>query len=85
MNKKSTGGPPAHKGQQAVGVSRFQQADGPQPCDTSSSAFRPRAVQEHVGYTLDMAVTGSLEPHQAVVHHGTANEVVVAGTLNSEM
>ena len=24
-----------------------------------------------------MTVTGSLEPHQAVVHHGTANEVVV--------
>ena len=35
-------------------------------------------MQENAGYTLDMAVTGSLEPHQAVVHHGTANEVVVA-------
>jgi len=32
-----------------------------------------------------MAVTGSLEPHQADVHHGTANEVVVAGALNSEI
>ena len=31
-----------------------------------------------------MAVAGSLEPRQAVVHHGTANEVVVAGALNSE-
>jgi len=31
-----------------------------------------------------MVVTGSLEPHQAVVHHGTANEVIVAGALNSE-
>jgi len=31
-----------------------------------------------------MAVTGSLEPRQAVVHHGTANEVVVAGALNSD-
>jgi len=44
-----------------------------------------RNVQENVGYTLNMAVTGSLEPHQAVVHHRTANEVVVAGALNSEM
>jgi len=42
-------------------------------------------VQENVRYTLDMAVTGSLELHQAVVHHGTANEVVVAGALNSEI
>jgi len=39
-------------------------------------------VQENAGYTINMAVTGSLEPHQAVVHHGTANEV--AGALNSE-
>jgi len=31
-----------------------------------------------------MALTGSLEPHQAIVHHGTANEVV-AGALSSEM
>ena len=60
-------------------------AVGPHPCDTSSLAFRPRTVQENVEYTLDMAVTGSLEPHQAVVHHGTANEVLVAGALNSEM
>jgi len=30
-----------------------------------------------------MAVMGSLE-HQAIVHHGKANEVVVAGALNSE-
>jgi len=42
-------------------------------------------VQENAGYTLNMAVMGSLETHQAVVHHGTANEVVVAGALNSEM
>ena len=40
-------------------------------------------MQESLGYTINMAVTGSL--HQAVVHHGTANEVVVAGALNSEM
>jgi len=42
-------------------------------------------MQENVGYTLNMAVTGSLEPHQAVVHHGTTNEVVVTGALSSEM
>ena len=42
-------------------------------------------MQESAGYTLDMTMTGSLELHQAVVHHGTANEVVVAGALNSEM
>jgi len=54
------------------------------PCNTSSSVFRPSTVQENTGYALDMAVTGSLEPCQAVVHHGTANEVVVAGALNSE-
>jgi len=58
---------------------------GAQPCDTSSSALRPRTVQENARYTLNMAVTGSLEPHQADVHHGTANEVVVAGALNSEI
>jgi len=37
------------------------------------------------GYTLDMAVMGSLEPHQAVLHHRMVNEVVVAGALNIEM
>jgi len=42
-------------------------------------------VQENAGYTLNMTVMGRLEPHQAVVHHRTANEVVVAGALNSEM
>ena len=57
-------------------------AVGAESCDTSSSGFRPRTVQENAGYTINMAVTGSLEPHQAVVHHGTANEV--AGALNSE-
>ena len=56
-----------------------------EPCDTSSSGFRPRTVQENAGYTLNMAVTGSLEPHQTIVHHGTANEVIVAGALNSQM
>jgi len=60
-------------------------AVGAHPCDTRSSAFRLRTVQENAGYTLDMAVMGNLEPHQAVVHHGTANEVVVVGALNSEM
>jgi len=59
-------------------------AVGAESCDTSSSEFRPRTVQENAGYTLNMAVTGSLEPHQAVVHHGMANEVVVAGALNSK-
>ena len=58
-------------------------AVGAHPCDTSSLAFRPR--QENVGYTLDMVVTGSLEPHQAVVHHWTVNEVVVAGVLNNSI
>jgi len=56
-----------------------------QPCDISSSAFRPRTVQENARYTLNMAVTGSLELHQTVVYHGTANEIVVASALNSEM
>jgi len=32
-----------------------------------------------------MAVMGSLEQHQAVMHHGTANEVIVVGALSSEM
>ena len=50
-------------------------------CDTSSSGFRPRTVQD-AGYTLNMAVMGSLE--QAVVHHRKANEVIVPGALNSE-
>ena len=50
-------------------------------CVTSSSGFRLRTVQENVGYTLNM----SLETHQTVVYHGTANEVIVAGALNSEM
>ena len=60
-------------------------AVGSKPCKTgSSSAFRPSIVEENAGYTLNMAVMGSLEPRQAVVHHGTANEVVVAGALNSE-
>ena len=60
-------------------------AVGVEPCDTSSSGFRLRTMQEHAGYTLNMAVTGSLEPHQAVVHYRTTNEVVVAGVINSEM
>ena len=42
-------------------------------------------MQENLGYTINMAVMRSLEPYQAVVHHGTANEVVVAGALNSEI
>jgi len=60
-------------------------AVGAQPCDTRSLALRPRTVQENLGYTINMAVMRSLEPYQAVVHHGTANEVVVTGALNSEM
>jgi len=32
-----------------------------------------------------MAMTGSLEYHQAIVHHWTAKEVVVASALNSKM
>ena len=50
---------------------------GAKPCDTSSSALRPRTMQEN------MAVMGSLELHQAKVHHGTAYDVVVAGALNT--
>ena len=60
-------------------------AVGTEPCDTSSLGFRLRTVQENAGYTLNMAMMGSLEQHQAVMHHGTANEVAVAGALNSEM
>jgi len=62
-----------------------QNVFGTQPCDTSNVALNPRTVQENARYTLNMAVTGSLEPHQAVVHHGTANAVVVASVFNSEM
>ena len=47
--------------------------------------FMSRTVQENTGYTLNMAMTGSLELHQACVHHRTASEVVVVGILNSEM
>jgi len=42
-------------------------------------------VRENEGYTLGSAVTGSMEPLQAVIHHGPADAVVVAGTPNSEM
>jgi len=56
-----------------------------EPCDNSSSGFRLRTVQENTGYTLNMIVMGRLEFHQAIVHHGTTNEVVVVGALNSEM
>ena len=42
-------------------------------------------MQENAGYTLNMAVTGNLKLHQAVVHHGTANEFVVASALNSKV
>ena len=56
-----------------------------EPCDTSSLGFRPRTVQENAGYTLNMTVTGNLKLHQAVVHHGTANEFVVASALNSKV
>jgi len=59
-------------------------AVGAEPCDTSTSGFRLRTVQENAGYTLNMVVTGSLEPHQAIVHHWTANEVIVTSALNSE-
>jgi len=105
IDKKSTGGPPAHRGQQAHqrsstrvlecssserskntdALKKLQWLDNarskyrntlPEPCDTSSSGFRPRTVQDNAGYTSNMAATGSLEPHQAFVHHGMANEVV---------
>ena len=59
-------------------------AVGVQPCDTSRLALRLRTVQENAGYTLNMAMTGSLKLHQAAVHHGMTDEVVVAGALNSE-
>jgi len=44
-----------------------------------------QTVQENAGYAINMVVTGSLEPHQAVMHHRMANEVVVSDTFNSEM
>ena len=64
---------------------RSKYAVGAKPCDTSNLGFRLRTVQENAGYTLNMTVTVSLELHQAVLHHGTVNEVVVVGALNSEM
>ena len=60
-------------------------AVGAQPGDTNSTALRPSFVRENVGHTLDSAVTGSMEPLQAVMHHGPADAVVVAGTLNRKM
>jgi len=64
----------------------IQECDvGAEPCDTSRLGFMPRTVQENTGYTLNMAMTVSLQLHQAVVHHGTPNEVVVVGALNNEM
>jgi len=56
-----------------------------QPGDTNSTALRPSIVRENVGHALDTVMTGSLEPHQAVMHHGPADEVIVAGAPNSEM
>jgi len=48
-----------------------------QPGDTNSTVLRPSFMRENVGHAL-----GSL---QAVMHHGPADVVVVAGAPNSEM
>jgi len=60
-------------------------AVGAQPGDTNSTALRPSIVRENVGHTLDMVMTRRQEPRQAIMHHGLADEVVVAGAPNSEM
>ena len=57
-----------------------------QPGDTTSTvALLPSFVREKVGHALGTVMTGSLEPHQAVMHHRPADEVVVTSALNSEM
>jgi len=62
-----------------------ENAVGAEPCDpvARSSGREPRKRTRDTHSTS--TVTVSLEQHQAIVHHGTANEVVVAGALNSEM
>ena len=56
-----------------------------QPGDTNSTALRPSFMRENMGHALGPAMTGSMEPLQAVMHHGQAYAVVVAGAPNSEM
>jgi len=56
-----------------------------QPGDTNSTALRPSFMRENVGHALGSAMTGSMEPLQAVMHHGPADAVAVAGAPNSEM
>jgi len=56
----------------------------PHPGDTNSTALRPSFMRENVGHALGSAMTGSMEL-QAVMHHGPADAVVVAGAPNSEM
>ena len=60
-------------------------AIGSQPGETNSTVLRPSIVRENVGHALDMVMTRNQEPRQAIMHHGPADEVVVAGALNSEM
>ena len=46
----------------------------------------PCVVRENVGHALDTVMTRNQEPRQAIMHHGPADEVVVAaGAPNSEM
>ena len=42
-------------------------------------------MRQNVGHALGSAMTGSMEPLQAIMHHGPADAVVVAGAPNSEM
>jgi len=59
---------------------------GAQPVDTNSTALRPSFMRENVWHALSSAMTGRMEPLQAVMHHGQADtESVVAGARNSEM
>jgi len=59
-------------------------AVGAQPGDTNSTALRPSIVRENVGHALDTVMTRNQEPRQVIIHHGPADEVVVAGAPNSE-
>ena len=48
-------------------------------------ALRLSFMRENVGHALGSAMTGSMEPLQAIMHHGPADAVVVAGAPDSEM
>ena len=61
-----------------------EDAVGAQPGDTNSTALQPSIMREKVGHALDTVITRSQEAHQAVImHHGPADEVVVAGAPNT--